>query len=261
MSDLIDRQEAISRAVELRMYGKPVKMVAVSELERLPSARAEHGENSPSEQPQMNELGVKTGETCADTISRQALIDKLIKLGDYYNGRDEVKRGIHQCIAATYELPSAQPETHEKRTETHACDCISRQAALDCFHDWIDRHGDVHAADEMPEYQAIEALPPAQPEITLESAIDYLHSIGWMQNHDKQMYEDGKRHAQPDPEELDFVQPHKKIDVRLEIGQPDRSLWFRIGEICVDESKGFISAGRAIEKIRELLREAERREE
>lgn len=43
--------------------------------------------------------------------------------------------------------------------------------------------------------------------------------------------------------------------------QSDRSLWFRIGEICVDESKGFISAGRAFEKIRELLREAERREE
>ena len=26
---------------------------------------------------------------------------------------------------------SEQPETHEKRTETHACDCISRQAAID----------------------------------------------------------------------------------------------------------------------------------
>lgn len=43
--------------------------------------------------------------------------------------------------------------------------------------------------------------------------------------------------------------------------QPDRSLWFRIGEICVDESKGFISSGRAVEKIRELLKEAERRED
>ena len=47
----------------------------------------------------------------------------------------------------------------------------------------------------------------------------------------------------------------------LPSAQPDRSLWFRIGEICVDESKGFISAGRAVEKIRELLREAERRED
>ena len=49
--------------------------------------------------------------------------------------------------------------------------------------------------------------------------------------------------------------------MNLPSAQPDRSLWFRIGEICVDESKGFISAGRAIEKIRELLREAERRED
>lgn len=47
----------------------------------------------------------------------------------------------------------------------------------------------------------------------------------------------------------------------LPSAQPDRSLWFRIGEVCVDESKGFISAGRAVEKIRELLRETERREE
>lgn len=36
--------------------------------------------------------------------------------------------------------------------------------------------------------------------------------------------------------------------------KPDRSMWFRIGETCVDESKGFISAERAVEKIRELLR-------
>ena len=45
----------------------------------------------------------------------------------------------------------------------------------------------------------------------------------------------------------------------LPSAEPDRSLRFRIGEICVDESKGFISSSRAVEKIRELLREAERR--
>ena len=43
-------------------------------------------------------------------------------------------------------------------------DCISRQAALDCFHDWIDKYGDVHTPDEMAEYRAIEALPSAQPD-------------------------------------------------------------------------------------------------
>jgi len=28
-----------------------------------------------------------------------------------------------------------RPETHEKRTGTHACDCISRQAAIDALDD------------------------------------------------------------------------------------------------------------------------------
>jgi len=52
-----------------------------------------------------------------------------------------------------------------------------------------------------PKSEAIEriergvySLPPAQPEITLESAIDYLHSIGWMQEHDRILTES----AQPE---------------------------------------------------------------
>lgn len=47
-------------------------------------------------------------------------------------------------------------------------DVIYRQAALDCFSDWINKRGDVHTADEMPEYSAIEALPSAQPEDWME---------------------------------------------------------------------------------------------
>ena len=130
MSDLIDRAEAISRAVELRMYGKPVKMVAVSELERLPSVRAERGENSPSEQPQMNELGVNTGETCTDTISRQAAIEKFepwLKVDGYSEGE------LNMLKAVLYELRFLPPVQAEERTETHACDCVSRQAAIDAL--------------------------------------------------------------------------------------------------------------------------------
>ena len=52
-------------------------------------------------------------------------------------------------------------------------DLIDRQEALDCFHDWIDRRGDVHTANEMPEYQAIEALPSAQHEVTEEEVKEY----------------------------------------------------------------------------------------
>ena len=42
-------------------------------------------------------------------------------------------------------------------------DLISREAALKCFHSWVDKYGDVYTPDEMPEYQAIEALPSTQP--------------------------------------------------------------------------------------------------
>lgn len=126
------------------------------------------------------------------------------------------------CELIDRQAAQAEERTN-KRTETHACDCISREAAIEALRDEFKRT----PTNAIRAMDTIKNLPSAQSE----------------------------------PEELDFVQPHKKIDVRLEIGQPDRSLWFRIGEICVDESKGFISAGRAVEKIRELLREAERREE
>lgn len=36
---------------------------------------------------------------------------------------------------------------------------LEKNAVLACFHDWIDKNGEVHTADEMPEYRAIEALP------------------------------------------------------------------------------------------------------
>ena len=60
---------------------------------------------------------------------------------------------------------------------------------------------------------------------------------------------------------LDCINGVEEVLRSLPSAQPDRSLWFRIGEVCVGESKGDISAEMAVEKIRELLREAERRKE
>ena len=57
-----------------------------------------------------------------DMIYRQEAIDTCM--------REDVRTGYDgACLIA--QLPSAQPETHDKRTETHACDLISRQAAID----------------------------------------------------------------------------------------------------------------------------------
>ena len=41
---------------------------------------------------------------------------------------------------------------------------ISKDAALDCFRDWIDRYGHEHTADEDPVYQSIAELPAVQPD-------------------------------------------------------------------------------------------------
>ena len=41
-------------------------------------------------------------------------------------------------------------------------DLIDREAALNCFHSWVNQYGDVYTPDEIPEYQAIEALPSVE---------------------------------------------------------------------------------------------------
>ena len=74
-------------------------------------------------------------------------------------------------------------------------DLISRQAALDLAKDIIvpTKDGGVYR-HRCIDPDEIRELPSAQPEITLESAIDYLHSIGWMQEHDRILTES----AQPE---------------------------------------------------------------
>ena len=55
-------------------------------------------------------------------------------------------------------------------------DLIDRAAALNCFHSWTDRYGDVHTPDEMAEYRAIEELPSVEPERTnCTDCTDYDH--------------------------------------------------------------------------------------
>lgn len=58
-------------------------------------------------------------------------------------------------------------------------DLISRQDALDCFHDWIDKRGDVHTADEMSEYRAIEDSPSVQPKRKTGRWLAQYEGIWW----------------------------------------------------------------------------------
>ena len=52
---------------------------------------------------------------------------------------------------------------------------ISKDAALGCFRDWIDRYGHEHTADEDATYQRIAELPAVQPDRAIID--DCLHRI------------------------------------------------------------------------------------
>ena len=95
------------------------------------------------------------------TNDRAAEIMKaIIFLLDTDAYSDEVETAIHMAINAL----TAQPETHEKRTETHACDCISRQAAIDAL-------DCINGVEEV-----LRALPSAQPQRTGR----WRHYEGWL---------------------------------------------------------------------------------
>ena len=76
---------------------------------------------------------------------------------------------------------------------------ISRQAAIDALEEppkvpdtWSDESAIGEREQWEKDVKALNSLPPAQPEITLESAIDFLHKIGWLQEHDRIMSEQKK---------------------------------------------------------------------
>ena len=96
-----------------------------------------------------------------DLISRQAAIDAF---EDTTFTKNEIRRRL--CG-----LSSAQPETHEERTETHACDLIDRQAAIDAIRASTSKYTgfmemEMYTDDDAVE--AIEDLPSAQPVITCD---------------------------------------------------------------------------------------------
>lgn len=70
-------------------------------------------------------------------------------------------------------------------------DLISRQATIDAHCELCEDKG--FCGDICPDVEVFRLIPSAQPEITDEQAIEHLQSTGWMQNHDREMYESGLR--------------------------------------------------------------------
>ena len=95
----------------------------------------------------------RNGGSMEDMISRKALCEYALNQKDKSITPNDIMR-----------FPSAQPEERTENTQkTHACDCISRKAAIDAIKTW-------GLIDGLAEGQAIEILadeeklPSAQPE-------------------------------------------------------------------------------------------------
>ena len=64
-------------------------------------------------------------------------------------------------------------------------DLISRQDAIDVFEILADKMSDAGQTVMAQAVAVCQDLRSAGPEWALESAIDYLHSVGWLQEHDR----------------------------------------------------------------------------
>ena len=133
--------EALEMAIEaLNQFTDPGKKA---------SAEDQEGDPITSAQPDVTDIYV------GDMIYRQAAVDAIDALHDKPNA------WLDYAVDAVMALPSAQPEKRTiKRTGTHACDCISREAAIVQVNKVIWDDAVAHDVKEV-----LKELPAAQPEL------------------------------------------------------------------------------------------------
>ena len=126
-------------------------------------------------------------------------------------------------------------------------DVISRQAAIDALDEQIaqcnkaiksfvlsmkdEYAAKVEKASLTAFRERLEYLPPAQPQITHEQAVEYLQSTGWMQNHDLQMMLDGVHRFTAQPEPCEDAVSREEVLNCLEWQYPDKTPRTKIMEL------------------------------
>lgn len=109
------------------------------------------------EQNLVQESGGLVKDLVKDCISRKMAIEAF----EPEHHTDWYTPTIIETLEA---LPSAQPETHDKHTETHERDCISRQAAIDALKSQLSDWNDDYNIPVRKSIENIERLPSAQPQ-------------------------------------------------------------------------------------------------
>lgn len=113
---------------------------------------------------------------------------------------------IHWCITVLDAQPTVEPQRKPGKTLAEEVERIKRELT-DIFTKQMSAQPEpikIHLDPELTKEEremlmrigdSPVVISPDRQEITLESAIDYLHSIGWMQEHDELMYKQGYKHG------------------------------------------------------------------
>ena len=118
---------------------------------------------------------------------------------------------LEMAISALQAQDSPKPIAESVQNVSDS-DLISRKAAIDAIVNWAESHHENPDGDDC--IMIILDVPPAQPDITDEQAIGHLQASGWMQSHDKQMYEMGlKERLADDSDRYDALLPSSQPEI------------------------------------------------
>lgn len=123
-------------------------------------AQSKHSQNTMQNQPDLDTLGIKIGETCADTISRQAAIDVVRRCSVKEVTPAYMLIDKAEVMTELMMLPSAQPEPTLEQIEEYChkrCLSIVDNALLHKYAqaeiqqerkkgEWIDKSGGIEGA-------------------------------------------------------------------------------------------------------------------
>ena len=145
-----------------------------------------------------------------DSISRQDAIDALRAAywdRNIQSAKDDpciVDAMTDWAIRQIKALPSEQPKRKPSKTLAEEVERIKREIT-DIFAEQMSAQPEpikIHLDPELTKEERerlmrigdspVMVIPPDRQEITVESAVGFLQSIGWMQEHDKAIYKHGK---------------------------------------------------------------------
>lgn len=171
MGDTISRQAAIDTLMEkdkklrnINWYDKPYAEAECRGIDEALSIIS----NLPSAQPEQDREFMKLTVRNSNGRPYYSIIYLEFDdngIGNDFEGYSSYSLDVISDYLKKYFMQSAEPERTKERTETRACDCISRQAAIDLFPndalEWDTKGGYIapHLARRM-----IEELPSVQPE-------------------------------------------------------------------------------------------------